>query len=165
MFIFELITQINKMKSTLIISVLLIFFWGCQKLGYTTSPQLSFQSVNTNFVAKGQNLIFTLGFSDKEGDISDSMSVLWVQRQILSSCKVDSFSYYYPSAYFLDQRFLTGTIEVRFTYGISGPYTDIFNPTCEGLNDTCIYRFVLRDRAGNTSDTIESPQIVIEKNR
>ena len=153
------------MKLRLITTIFFISLYSCNKIGFTTAPQLKFESVNTTFLSKGENLIFTLAFSDKEGDLADSLpTVMWVEKKIISSCIADTSLGYYPSAFFFDQQFVSGTIDVRYTYGTNGPYPIVGDPSCPDVNDTCIYRFVLKDRAGNTSDTVESPIVVIKKN-
>lgn len=155
------------MKLRLIATVFLISLISCKKLGFSTTPQLQYEGVSTTELRRDESIIFTLSFTDKEGDIPSSAlgdSVLWVSKEVQNGCTVDNFATYYPSPDFPDQNYLKGTIEVRYTYGIAGPFPSIGDPTCPDKNDTCIFRFALRDKAGNVSDTVSSAPVVIIKN-
>lgn len=152
------------MKVKLIATVFFISLLGCsKKLSFTTAPQLKFESVSTTFVPYRGDVLFTFSFTDKEGDIANTTSVMWFEKKIISSCTVGNYSKDYGSSYFPDQKYFEGEIEVGFTNGINGTYPDIGQAFCTD-NDTCIFRFVLKDRAGNASDTVVSPQVVIAKN-
>lgn len=152
------------MKLNLIATVFFISLLGCtKKLSFTTAPQLKFESLSTSYVPYRNDVVFTFSFTDKEGDIADSSAVMWIEKNIISSCPFGNYQLEYGSIYFPDQKYFEGQIDVGFTNGINGKYPDIGQANCSA-NDTCIFRFVLKDRAGNISDTVVSPQVVIEKN-
>ena len=155
------------MKLRLTTTIFFVSLFSCTKLGFTTAPKLQFETVSTNEIRRDESIIFSLSFTDKEGDISSAQSgdsVLWVSKEVQNGCTASNFTTYYPSPEFPEQNFLKGTIEVRYTYGFSGPYPPIGDPACPDKSDTCIFRFVLKDKAGNISDTVSSTPVVIIKN-
>lgn len=61
----------------LILLTITCFFYGCKKDEFNTKPTLAFGEVNSRELRQGNLLIFSLNFTDKEGDIQDT---LWVQK-------------------------------------------------------------------------------------
>ena len=155
------------MKAKLFISACaLVILAACTKDQFTTAPQLTFTSVSTQTVAVDQLIVFTLEYTDREGDIQDS---LFIQKQRIDICNTggvtdSGFAVYYPMPSDVPtQKSAKGEIQVKFLHASGNPnYPDIGDPRCPG-NDTCIFKFVLHDKAGNKSDTAYSPQIVVIK--
>jgi len=152
----------------LIVSILTILMTACNKDQFTTKPQLEFDNVNTNVVAVGSDFIITLKYRDKEGDIQDS---IYVERHAVNCTDTLRALYAIPSNV---PKIKNGEGEIVISYSYGGDFPAfelIGDPVCglndppdaPKVNDTCIYRFALSDRAGNTSDTISSPPIVILK--
>ncbi len=150
------------MKKSLIAFVSLIFLNACDKDRFETKPQIKILSVNRNVVEKNTDLRFLLEFTDKEGDVDDSLFVI---RQRLNSRGPVTLR---PSPYgipkFPNQS--KGEIQVTLaynegiTFGISplripGSNPEQFQP------DTMRFKFVLKDRAGNVSDTATSRDIIV----
>ncbi|MEP6514530.1 MAG: hypothetical protein ABJA79_11715 [Parafilimonas sp.] len=147
-----------KVKFLISICVLLILS-ACTKDQFTTKPQLTFKSVSTNVLPIDQSIIFSIDYTDKEGDIQDSLVVI----KKTFNCIMDSFTVFYPMPTDIPtQSNSQGEIQVRYSHGINLQYPDIGDPQCPD-NDTCVFKFVLSDKAGNISDTAYSPQIVIIK--
>jgi hypothetical protein len=138
---------------------------ACNKDKYTTKPQITFKSVNTTTVQRGQALIFRLEFTDKEGDLSGSASapdsMLMVQK-ITRNCEQSNNIAYYKLPEFPEMKNSKGEIVVSYAYGVGFGYPPLFEPQC-AFNDTCVFRFILKDRHGNVSDTATSPEIVLIK--
>ncbi|HEY6974720.1 MAG TPA: hypothetical protein VH396_00435 [Chitinophagaceae bacterium] len=149
------------MKTKLLITIAAgLCFTACSKDKFTTKPQLEFESVNSNVIGPGQQLIMTLKYTDREGDIQN---YIYVQRKLVNDCindtlgKAQSIPSNVP-----EKSNAAGEIVIRYSYSPDVTYPLIGEPSCPG-NDTCIYRFALADKAGNVSDTIASPTIVILK--
>lgn len=152
----------KRMKTNLLILLAIpVIFYGCSKDTYTSSPQISIKSINSTTLSTGSLLLFDINFTDKEGDISDT---LWVQKfsrtcpntpgvQFTSLNKVPDFT---PTAN------LKGVLEIGFGYNanIQG-YSTISG--CGTKNDTAYFKFWLKDKANNVSDTITTPNIVLLK--
>ena len=133
---------------------------ACKKNEYTTAPQLSFISVNSTSLRAGDVLGFNIEFTDKEGDVQDTM---WVQR-ISKICPVDvSRVIPYPIPSFTASSYLKGNFEIDYQYNvINGQYP--FIGTCStNKNDTSYFKFWIKDLAGHVSDTVVSPNIAFLK--
>ena len=141
------------MRYTVLFSILfLMIFTGCKKK-YTTIPQLKYESSNINPVHRGETLVMKLSFTDAEGDLTDSIFV----QKIVKPCPGGlngSFKQLYKLPDFPTTKNQKGEITVTYDYAL-------INPKCATRNDTATFRFVLKDKAQNKSDTISSPPIII----
>lgn len=143
------------MRYTILFSIILFsLMTGCTKDKFKTIPDLKFSSVNTTELRTGQILRFTLAFTDAEGDISDSIFV----EKVVSDCPASSFAQWYPLPSFPTTTNQKGDLIVTFGYN-ADPYPSI-SPQC-GRTETAVFKFALRDKAKNISDTISSPPISI----
>lgn len=139
------------MRNPVIFSIFLLFLISCRKDKYTTIPQLKFKSVNKKIIQRGENIVFTLSFTDKEGDLSDKI----MYRKVVKNCTAGNFvdsSNFVPS--FPAGKDQAGELIITLRY------IDI-NPQCAPRSDTAVFKFVLRDKAKNLSDTAVSDQIII----
>jgi hypothetical protein len=145
----------------LILIAIPLFFYGCKKTTFTTKPQISLLPLKGNSLTQGQIIKFELAFTDKEGDIQDT---LWVQKisrtcpttpgvQFISKNKIPNFN---PTPN------LKGILEISFVYNanVTGIQSIV---GCTNRNDTSFFRFWMKDRAQNRSDTITSPDIILIK--
>jgi hypothetical protein len=148
-----------KVKFPLVIAALLIIA-ACKKDTFQTKPQLSFKKVNSEKVTQGDILRFTLEVTDKEGDVDT-----FFYRRMSKVCATvfkDSVPSRMPDGYVAEKN-LKATFEVNFVYGvINGPYP-IISLGCTNKNDTSFFKFWVKDKAGNVSDTATSPYIVFLK--
>jgi hypothetical protein len=145
--------QNTKMRNTVLFSIIILSLFSCKKDKYTTTPQLKYKSVNTKQLQRGGTLKFTLSFTDAEGDLTDS---LWVQK-IVRACpdkSNSSFTQLYKIPAFPTSKNQSGEIIVAYEY-------IQINPICPSRNDTAVFRFVLKDKAKNKSDTVVSDQVII----
>ena len=140
------------MRYPVLISIFLFaFLSSCKKDKFNTVPSLKFKSVNTTNLHQGESLIFTLSFTDAEGDLTDNLVISKVEPNCTRSNK-DTIKYLLPP--FPTGKNQKGDIIVTFDYnGIA--------PQCFPRNDTAVFKFVLRDKAQNSSDTASSPPIII----
>ncbi len=143
------------MRYTILTGIICLLLWGCSKDKFSTKPQLKYKSVNTNQLVRGQVITFTLSFTDAEGDISDSIFV----QKIEPTCANSYFDAIYKIPSFPLSKNLQGDIEVSYGYNVAN-FPLLLGPQCM-RNDTCYFRFVLKDKAQNKSDTATSEPIVI----
>ena len=62
------------MKTKILILLAIPFiFYACNKDTYTTKPQISMKSISSTLLKQGDILLFTIGFTDAEGDIQDTL--------------------------------------------------------------------------------------------
>lgn len=150
------------MKLKLIIpAALLIIVTACSKDKFTTAPQIEINSMSTSIVPPNSGIRFTIGFRDKEGDLTDSLFVKKVrlnQRKVQTN--LDSFWTEIPDY----PKFSQGEFLVDLNYQTI--ISAIFPPTVPGNpqqkeSDTLVVKFLAKDKAGNKSDTVTSERIVV----
>ena len=73
----QLISGFGSKTKILILLAIPFIFYACNKDTYTTKPQISIKSISSTLLKQGDILLFTIGFTDAEGDIQDT---LWVQK-------------------------------------------------------------------------------------
>jgi len=155
-----------KAKILIVLGIIALLA-ACNKDKFTTKPQLTFESFNTDVLPYNSDLIITLKYTDKEGDIQDS---IYVERLALNCTDTVKAHYRIPQEV-PKMRNSEGEIVISYSYGgdfppfplIGDPKCGLNQPDSIKINDTCIYRFALKDLAGNISDTISSPPFVILK--
>lgn len=143
--------QNTKMRYTVLFSIIILFLFSCKKDKYTTVPQLKYKSVNTKALNRGEVLRFTLSFTDAEGDLIADSSLL--VKKVVARCAGSSFDQYYRIPDFATSKDQSGEIIVTYNYNDIGPQCN--------RNDTAVFKFILRDKAKNKSDTAVSDQIII----
>jgi hypothetical protein len=145
----------------LMLSIITFSLAACKKDQYTSKPQISFKTINSTTLNRGDILNFQIEFTDKEGDIQDT---LWVQK-ISKTCPNTpgaSFTTKYKVPDFTAVKDLKGYFDINFVYYTSGTqYVTISG--CGTKNDSTYFKFVLKDKAQNVSDTLVSPIIALLK--
>ena len=144
------------MRYTIIIAIFSLIFMGCKKDTFTTAPHLEIKSVNTTVLNQNQLLTFTFNFTDLQGDIDS----LFLQK-INPHCSLSNYRDSLLLPAFPPSRKQQGQIFLTYGYRVDG-YPSIGEPQCN-FNDTCYFRFVLKDKGQNKSDTVNSQSIVIIK--
>jgi hypothetical protein len=137
------------------------FIAACHKDQFQTKPTLSLKSMNGNVVPAGASLVLNFEFTDKEGDVNDT---IFVKKIRLNKLKVptvrDSFGLQVPT-------FPKNTKgEIQLTLEHSFYLTSAINPpkdpiTGKNINDTLMLQFALKDKANNVSDTVTTGPVVI----
>ncbi len=132
---------------------------ACSKDKYTTKPHLELQSLNGSNFPRGSNLNFKFNVTDKEGDIQDTM---WVQKISFSCGDISNFLSPYQVPDFTGNKNLKVELDINYSYGnLSGAYPILSG--CEQRDDSCFFKFWLKDKAGNVSDTVSSATIKLLK--
>jgi hypothetical protein len=147
------------MRNIVIIILAGLMFYGCKKSKFSSSPQLTFKSVSPGVLYPDQLIRFRLNFTDAEGDLEDSLYV----EKVVTRCNRGGFVEKYKMPVFPTGKNTEGEIEVVYAHGINvSGYYSIGAPQCD-FNDTCYFRFMLKDKAQNKSDTVNSSTFVIIK--
>jgi hypothetical protein len=146
------------MRYTLLFSILLLLALSCTKTKFSSTPSLTFKSVNTTQLHNQELIKFTLSFTDAEGDFSDSGSI-FVQK-LVPNCPSGTESEVLLLPVFPTAKDQKGEINVTLGYNAGNSYQNIA-PLCPPQNDTATFRFVLKDDASHVSDTASSPTIII----
>ena len=148
--------KLRFLIATIAVSVLMT---ACSKDKYTTNPKLELKSLNGDAFPRGSDLNFKFTVTDKEGDIQDTM---WVQKISYSCSDIGNFLSYYQVPDFSSNKNLKVELDINYTYGsLNSSYPIISG--CEQRDDSCYFKFWLKDKAGNVSDTVTSPTIKLLK--
>lgn len=133
---------------------------SCGKDKYTSKPQLKFIKADSYDVSRGQLITFRIEFTDKEGDLSDSIFI----RSEAKGCAASNRTLGYPMPAFPSTSNSKGELEINFVNGqfVQG-YVAMPGPAC-GRPDTTTYYFWIKDKAKNVSDTIKTDKPLIIRN-
>jgi hypothetical protein len=143
----------------LLITVLLL---SCNKDKFQTKPQLRIKSISPETVPFNSGIQFRIEFTDKEGDVQDSLLVKKVRlNKRVVPTNLDSFWTQIPD--FPNAQ--KGDIVVSLSYqsiisAINPPDIPGSNPPVKEP-DTLVLKFLAKDNAGNKSDTLTTQQIIV----
>jgi hypothetical protein len=116
--------------------------------------------VNNTAFGNGSEILFSLTFTDKEGDLQDSV---WIQK-ITRTKGCTNFADRSKIPNFTATSNLKGILEIGYSVGTNLNSQYPILPGCPGnKNDTCYFKFWARDLGKNVSDTVISPDIIIYK--
>ena len=148
--------------SLLVLSVLTVALFACNKDKFQTKPTISIKSINTNMVPQNGSLVITLECTDKEGDVQDSVIIIKrrLNKRVVPTIR-DTIRYKFP-VFPMNTR--TEVVATLFYQDIlsaqNPPNIPGSNPVRKEL-DTLILRLAVRDNGGHTSDTITSNTIYV----
>ena len=148
--------QNTKMRYLIIFSIFSILLISCEKDKYTTVPKLKFESSNATVFRSGDLIEFTLSFTDAEGDLQDSLYV----EKFEPKCVNSRFMQLYKIPEFPSGKDQAGEIKVSYGYNLQNHPQQILGPQCN-RNDTAVFKFFIKDKAQNKSDTVSSGPIVL----
>lgn len=157
----------NMRYITICAGILLVL--ACGKDKPATKPSIKIKSINTSEVQPRDPLSITLEFSDKEGDVSDS---LYVKRDRLNKIPGDFGNKRTNDSFFIiipdfpsksNGEILLNLKYDGFLADAESPHADPSQPNGK-VPDSIQFRFALQDKGGNTSDTLTTGQIVIIRN-
>jgi hypothetical protein len=143
------------MTKQFIALLLLVVLFSCEKDSFQSKPGLSLNKVSSTFVPAGFDLQISMRLTDKEGDFVDTIWVNKTTTRCSFSNFQDSLLYSIPKETPRSKNF-DGEVLITFTYAIE------LQPRCN-RNDTAIFSFWMKDKAGNKSDTVKTPAIIIQR--
>ena len=109
------------MRNTILIALVSLIFLSCNKDTFSSTPKLTYKSVNTKTLGRNQILKFNLSFTDLEGDVIDTV---FVQKVTLTRTCI-TFSEKFPVPNFPTSPKLTGDILVSYSNGLITLHTPI----------------------------------------
>jgi hypothetical protein len=148
--------------SLFVIAVILLAFTACNKDNYQTKPTITVKSVNGNFIPLNGSLVITLECTDKEGDVQDSLIVIKkrLNKRVVATIR-DTIRYKFPVFPKSTKTLVQATLDYQsILSALSPPFIPGSSPAQREV-DTLILRMAVRDNAGNTSDTLNSPTIYV----
>lgn len=134
---------------------------ACQKDRFTTKPQLKFIKASSYDVQKGQALKLDLELTDAEGDVQDT---LFIRREVKNYGAVNQTFTYMLSSSVPTQHNLKATVQVCFTINELVGECPVYSAASPQNRDTTTFKFWIRDKAGNFSDTVSTDKEVVIKN-
>jgi hypothetical protein len=153
------------MKRIFIIALALVAIVACNKDKFQTKPQVTIKSYNLTQVPFNAPLIFTLEVTDKEGDVDDSMFVIRQRLNKKNTTLPSTSRFDIPT--FPDKASAEFTLSYRYAFELTGGLLPIDIPgtgtPAKKEVDTLIFKFVVKDKAGNRSDTTTSQPIYVER--
>ena len=149
-------------KPVIYIAALLFVLVACGKDKFNTKPSITIKSITPTTVPIGGQLQITFEYTDKEGDISDSIFLkkTRINQFVVPVSPIDTFGFALPDFPGKSK----GEIQLTLSYFLH--LTSALNPPTSGSPpvpepDTLVFRFALRDEGGNISDTVQTDPIVI----
>jgi hypothetical protein len=153
--------RIQNSVVRIIIAVASIAFlqFSCSKDKFTTRPQLKFKSVNNYTIDRGDLIIFNLEFTDKEGDVSDT---LYFQNRT-ANCPASDYGApaSYKIAEFPTTADIKAELEITFENGTNNTGNVIYSGNRCLKPDTTYFYFWMKDKANNVSDTVRTDKPLI----
>ena len=137
------------------IASLFLLILSCGKDTFQSKPQLTLKSVSSSVVPPQSGLQIIMRLTDKEGDFTDTVWVEKITTRCPNSNFRDSLLYRIPSETPRKKNF-DGEVVMTFSY----PFE--LQPRCT-RDDTAVFSFWMKDRAGNRSDTVRTQPIIIQR--
>jgi hypothetical protein len=154
----------NFMKRKFVFCVLTLMVIGCSKDKFQTTPSLKIKSTSSKLIPVNGALRVTFEYTDKEGDISDTLFMKKVrlnQRAVTNRLRdtIDFEIFEFPKND-------NGEIELILEYqnhliSAESPPTIPFSNPPQKEPDTLALRFVLQDKMGHKSDTVTLNNVIV----
>jgi len=128
---------------------------ACGKDKFQTIPQLTLKSMNPEVVPVNGTLRLNIEYTDKEGDVSDSLFIVRQRLNVRGPVQLPQSPYDVPDFPHTDK----GEFEVSLAYqiglifGLPPLRIPGSNPVKNEI-DTLRLKIVAKDKAGNKSDTL-----------
>lgn len=149
-----------KIRISFIFSLLLlIMFVGCKKEKFTTAPQVKIKSISPDVVNKGNFITVTASFTDDQGDIQDSVFIVFKRYNGTATLTTDTIRITIGKLGVPNTR--SGDIDLLAKYGEISTGALFLNT--ESVDREVSFGIILRDKAGNKSNYAESKKITLKK--
>ena len=153
------------MKTIITVAVIIAFTMiSCGKDRFQTVPQLKLKSRSTDVVPQNGSLRLNVEYTDKEGDVSDSLFIVRQRLNIRGPVTLPASPYKIPDFPKTDK----GEFEITLTYqfglvfGLSPLRVIGSNPVRNEI-DTLRFKIVAKDKAGNKSDTLVVDNVYVTR--
>ncbi len=153
------------MKTIITVAVVIaLTIIACGKDRFQTVPQLRLKSRSTDVVPINGTLRLNVEYTDKEGDVSDSLLIVRQRLNIRGPVTLPVSPYKIPDFPKTDK----GEFEISLAYqfglvfGLSPIRITGSNPVRNEI-DTLRLKIVARDKAGNKSDTLVVDNVYVTR--
>ncbi|HEX6429913.1 MAG TPA: hypothetical protein VF008_19600 [Niastella sp.] len=149
--------------SALSLFLFVLLFVACSKDKFETKPIIEIKSIGPSPLPKNSvPLVIDLEYTDKEGDLATD-SAIFVRKIRINQKKVGKTlrdSFWLPLPGDVPKK-TKGTIRLTLDFELYAKSAD--DPGNPPAPDSLIFRFAMRDKAQNVSDTVESGLVIIER--
>lgn len=152
------------MKKTFLVTFALAAIVACNKDKFQTKPQIRIKEYNSKEIPLNAPLVITLEVTDKEGDVDDSLFVIRQRLNIKNTAPVATYKFDVPA--FPDKATAEFQISFPFATSLVAGLNRIPIPNTDPRKfetDTLLFKFVVKDKAGNISDTVTSDRIYVKR--
>lgn len=153
------------MKTIITVAVIIaLTIIACGKDRFQTVPQLKLKSRNTDVVPLNGSLRLNVEYTDKEGDVSDSLLIVRQRLNVRGPLILAPSPYKIPEFPKTDK----GEFEITLAYQF-GLVLNLSPIRITGSNpvrneiDTLRLKIVARDKAGNKSDTLVVDNVYVTR--
>jgi len=153
------------MKTRISLFAIIVFVVvACGKDRFETIPKLKLKSRNTDIVAINGNLVLHIEYTDKEGDVSDSLLIVRERLNLRGTTQLPASPYGIPDFPPTDKGEFEVTLGYQFglVFGLGPLRVPGSNPVRNEV-DTLRLKIVARDRAGNKSDTLVVDNVYVTR--
>ena len=149
------------MKKLILFFSLSAVVLSCGKDKFETKPTLEVIETSSDYVPKQSDLRVRLEYTDKEGDVSDSVILLRQRMNLKNTVISNPIKYSIPTHPEITKAEIEVILEYvnGLTFGFPAITIPGTNPT-KYEPDTMQLKFVVRDAQGNKSDTATAHVIV-----
>ena len=153
----------NHKNSILLVTLTLLgcaVMMSCGKDKYTTKPQLKFKKSESQDVPRGGFIRFFLEVTDAEGDLTDTLFL----QTTTTRCPQSNRRLSYAIPPFPTSTDTKAELEITFVNGVFlQGFVPFPGPAC-GRPDTTTFKFWVKDKAQNISDTVQTDEPIIIRN-
>lgn len=143
------------MRNLIFCGLVMLFIISCSKDSFQSKPQLFLKSVSSTNIPTGGSLEIKFRLTDKEGDFRDTIWVKKITTRCPNSNFADSSIFRVPSDV-PRTNFFDAEVVINLNYFLG------LQPRCTKA-DTAVFSFWMKDAAGNKSDTVSTPSIIIAR--
>ena len=151
------------MKRFAIYFILAIAFVSCNKNKFKTQPQVQITSFSPSQVYLGQIFKLKASVTDKEGDATDSVLLVEKLYNISTNFVLNTDTLRFTVADFGVPNNDQYEFEADFDYGQIVDGTILASSDQTSVDRNFTVGIIIRDKAGNKSDYVESDKIVLQK--
>jgi hypothetical protein len=153
------------MKTRIWLALIISFgMIACGKDKFETVPQLTLRSRNTDVVPVNGTLRLNVEYTDKEGDVSDSLFIVRQRLNIRGRVQLPPSPYDIPTFPHSDKGEFEISLEYQFglIFGLPPLRVPGSNPVRNEI-DTLRLKIVAKDKAGNKSDTLVVDNVYVTR--
>jgi hypothetical protein len=148
------------MNKLIFIFCLTGFIIACSKDSVDTKPSLKIESVSSDIIAKNQDLNVTMSFTDKEGDVNDTLFIIRTRTNKRGPVTLKPLALKVPDFPSKTKGEITANLSYSNHLTLQLSPLSIPGNASQNEPDTLILKFVLKDKEKNVSDTATANVIV-----